>query len=154
MSTFTVTRSLVMAAPADTVFGLVNDFREWRHWSPWEGLDPHLQRDYAGPSSGAGAAYSWAGNRKAGAGRMEITATVPGGRVEIDLHFLRPFRADNRVVFDIETFEPDLVRMTWTMTGRQNGLMAVLGKVMPMDRIAGRDFEKGLAQLKLRAENR
>jgi hypothetical protein len=37
--------------------------------------------------------------------------------------------------------------VTWRMTGRQTGLMGVIGKFIPMDRFVGRDFEKGLARL-------
>ena len=38
------------------------------------------------------------------------------------------------------------------MTGEQTGLMALFGKVVPMDRLVGKDFEKGLARLKAVAE--
>ena len=38
------------------------------------------------------------------------------------------------------------------MRGEQKGLMAVVGKVMPMDRLVGKDFEKGLSRLKTAAE--
>ena len=38
------------------------------------------------------------------------------------------------------------------MTGEQTGIAALFGKVMPMDKLVGKDFEKGLAQLKAAAE--
>ena len=38
------------------------------------------------------------------------------------------------------------------MAGEQSGLMGVFGKVVPMDRLVGPDFEKGLARLKTVAE--
>ena len=38
------------------------------------------------------------------------------------------------------------------MTGEQRGLMAVVGKVIPMDRLVGKDFERGLTRLKAAAE--
>ena len=44
-------------------------------------------------------------------------------------------------------------RVEWVMRGEQKGLMGVLGKVVPMDRIVGKDFEKGLASLKREAES-
>ena len=56
---------------------LINDFHEWTAWSPWEGLDPDLQRTYSGPDAGVGAHYAWQGNRKAGEGTMEITGSAP-----------------------------------------------------------------------------
>lgn len=153
MTDFTVTRSAEIAAPADTVFGLIADFHEWRLWSPWEGLDPHLHREYTGPSTGPGASYAWRGNRKAGAGRMTISDAEPGRSVDIDLEFLKPMASNNRVRFDIVP-AGDGVRVTWTMTGETTGLMSLIGKVLPMDKFAGKDFEKGLAALKARAEDR
>ena len=45
---------------------------QWTRWSPWEDVDPDLHRAYSGAEEGVGAVYAWSGNRKAGAGRMEI----------------------------------------------------------------------------------
>ncbi len=70
---YTVERSTVVAAPADQIFPLLVDFHEWPRWSPWEDIDPDMQRTYGGAESGVGATYAWSGNRKAGAGSMEIT---------------------------------------------------------------------------------
>ena len=41
---FRIERSAAMAAPPSAAFALVNDFHEWRAWSPWENVDPSLQR--------------------------------------------------------------------------------------------------------------
>ena len=65
---FAITRSLVMDTTPERLHELVDDFRQWRGWSPWEDLDPDLERTYSGPESGVGARYTWKGNRRAGAG--------------------------------------------------------------------------------------
>lgn len=152
MTAFSVERSTEIAAPTDTVYGLIADFHEWRQWSPWEDLDPQLHREYTGPSSGTGASYAWKGNRKAGAGRMTISAVEPGSSVDVDLEFIKPMSSNNRVRFDIVP-STDGVEVTWTMTGKTSGLFSLLGRIVPMDKFAGKDFEKGLAALKARAEN-
>src|SRR6478735_11795761 len=72
-STYTVERSATINADPAHVYAQVVDFHRWTVWSPWEELDPHLQRTYSGPEAGVGATYAWKGNRKAGEGRMEIT---------------------------------------------------------------------------------
>ncbi|MBS4101536.1 SRPBCC family protein [Tsukamurella paurometabola] len=154
MTAFTVARSTEIAAPADTVHGLIADLHEWRLWSPWEGLDPHLHREYSGPSSGPGASYAWKGNRRAGAGRMTVSAVEPGRSVDVDLEFLKPFPAHNHVRFDIvPAATGGGVAVTWTMTGETSGLASLIGRIVPMDRLVGKDFEKGLAALKARSEN-
>jgi len=150
MSTFEVTRSISVAAPPDQIFSLVNDFHQWRQWSPWEDLDPDLQRTYSGADAGVGAHYAWKGNRKAGEGSMEIVGSGPDG-VDVDLTFLKPFKATNRVRLALNPTSQG-TDVVWTMTGEQTGLMALFGKLVPMDRLVGKDFEKGLARLKAAAE--
>jgi hypothetical protein len=61
--TFQIERSATINAPSEKIFPLINDFRQWRAWSPWENLDPALQRTFSGPESGVGAVYEWAGNK-------------------------------------------------------------------------------------------
>ncbi len=150
MSSFTVERSItVNAAPAD-VHALVDDFRRWTAWSPWEDLDPELERAYTGAERGVGAQYTWSGNKKAGAGSMEIIESAPD-RVQIRVDFLKPFRATNTSHFHLEPHD-DGTSVRWVMTGEQKGLMSVLGRFMSMDKMIGPDFEKGLARLKAVAE--
>jgi hypothetical protein len=150
MSSFEVTRSTAIAADPALVHGLINDFHEWPKWSPWEELDPDMERTHSGAESGVGAHYAWNGNRKAGEGSMEITSSSPD-EVGLTVTFLKPWKATNEIVFSLEP-TGDGTAVTWTMRGEQKGLMAVLGKVIPMDRLVGKDFEKGLARLKQTAE--
>ena len=150
MGGYAVSRSTTVVADPARLHGLINSFHEWTAWSPWEDIDPELDRDYSGPDSGVGAHYAWSGNRKAGQGAMEITASTPD-EIDIRLDFLKPWKATNQVVF---TLIPavDGTEVTWLMTGEQRGLMALVGKVVPMDRLVGKDFEKGLTRLKAVAE--
>lgn len=150
MSSFEVSRSTSIDAPPERIHGLVNDFREWRKWSPWEDLDPNLERTYGGADAGVGATYAWKGNRKAGQGAMEITGSTPR-QVDVALSFVKPFKAENDVAFTI-TPAGDGSEVTWTMTGEQKGLAALFGRIYSMDRLVGKDFEKGLARLKAAAE--
>lgn len=150
MSSFEVFRTTHVDADPARVHGLLNDFHEWSTWSPWEGIDPAMQRAYSGPDSGVGAHYAWSGNRKAGEGSMEITESTPE-RVALTLTFLKPWKAANVVWFEL-TPSGSGTDVRWVMTGENTGLMAIIGKVIPMDKMVGRDFEKGLAQLKAAAE--
>ena len=150
MSAFTISRSTTIAAPPDEVRAHVEDFREWRHWSPWEDLDPNLRRTYTGPEKGVGATYAWEGSRKAGAGSMEITAATPESLM-IELRFLKPWRATHQVVL---TFAPEGTgtHATWTMTGTHAGLAKLFARFINVEKLIGPDFDKGLAKLKQLAE--
>ena len=150
-STFTVERTITVAAPPATVYALLEDFRRWPAWSPWENLDPQMTRTYSGAERGTGAVYEWSGNRKAGQGRMQIVEAAPGDHVRIALAFDRPMSSNNDTRFTLQP-DGDGTRVTWTMTGPRPLIMRVLGFVLSMDKLVGKDFEKGLAQLKAAAE--
>ncbi|MBS45030.1 MAG: transcriptional regulator [Nocardioides sp.] len=151
MGSYRVSRSVTVDAPAEAVRPLVRDLRAWQRWSPWDGLDPDLERSYSADSSGVGARYEWSGNKKAGQGSMHVTVDNPG-RLALDLVFEKPFRSTSEVELLMEPAGQG-TRVEWVMRGEQKGLMGVLGKVVPMDRIVGKDFEKGLASLKREAES-
>ncbi|MET8774436.1 SRPBCC family protein [Nocardia sp. NPDC050713] len=151
MADFEVVRRIVISAPPARIHALIDNFREWTKWSPWEDLDPQLQRTYSGAESGVGAHYAWSGNRKAGAGSMELVADDER-EIGVRLEFLKPFKATNDVVFELNPTETGATEVVWRMSGQQQGLMALLGKVISMDRLVGKDFDKGLTRLKATAE--
>ncbi len=162
-STFTVTRSGLVHAPIDAVAAALANLRDWPSWSPWHDLDPNQTLTYGGPDSGVGATSAWKGNRKVGQGSMEITH-ADSDRVVVDLHFIKPFRADNVATFalspagDTSNSSPagdtsnssragDTTNVSWSMTGPRNLLMKLMGLIMNFDKRIGADFEKGLARL-------
>lgn len=149
MAEFSLSRSIRVQADAARVHGLVDDFREWQKWSPWEGLDPDLNRDFSGPDHGVGSTYHWSGNKRAGEGEMRITESTPTS-VVVDLQFLKPFKASNVTTFAL-TPVGDATDVTWTMTGTRSAIMGLMGKLF-FDKAIGADFEKGLASLKQEAE--
>ena len=150
MADFSLSRSTRVQAPPARLHALVDDFREWRRWSPWEGLDPDLLGEYTGPDRGVGAKYHWSGNRKAGEGEMRITESTPTS-VVVDLAFLKPFKARNVTTFAFVPTGDDATEVTWTMTGTRSAVMSLMGRLF-FDTSIGRDFEKGLAALKREAE--
>lgn len=145
MASFTISRSSEIAAPTATVHALISDYHLWVDWSPWEGIDPDLQRTYSGPDSGVGAKYAWVGNKKVGSGTMETISDTPE-RIEIRLEFTVPWKAVNTTTFELAERDGKTA-VTWTMTGRHEGVRGLLMRLMPMDKIIGKDFEKGLRQL-------
>lgn len=142
---FTTERARTIAAPAAAIHPHLVDFHRWQAWSPWERLDPAMTRTYSGPAAGVGAGYAWRGNKKAGSGRMTIAVDEPT-RVTITLEFTAPWKATNETTF---TLAPagDGTLVTWTMTGRSSFGMKVFGVLVDLDKLVGKDFERGLAQL-------
>jgi hypothetical protein len=150
-NSFSVSRSIVIKAPAEKIYPLISDFHQWGGWSPWEHLDPNMKRTFTGAASGAGAVYSWEGNDAVGAGRMEITGAQAPSKVDIKLDFLKPIASQNSTVFELKA-EGDATRVVWTMSGPSSFMTKLMGVFLSMDKMIGPDFEKGLASMKAAAE--
>jgi len=148
---FQVQRSVTINAPADKIFPLINDLHAWTTWSPFEKIDPNMKKAFSGSDNGVGAVYAWEGNKKAGAGRMTITESVPFERVTMDLDFFKPFKASNVVDFTLASGNGGTV-VTWAMHGPSPYITKVIGVFCSMDKLIGKDFETGLATLKAQAE--
>jgi hypothetical protein len=148
---FGVQRAAVIDAPAEKVFPLIADFHEWRKWSPWEDRDPELKRSYSGAERGKGAIYAWEGNRNVGSGRMEILGANSPSLVKIQLDFLKPFEAHNVAEFTMLP-QGDATNLVWVMSGPAPFMSKVMQVFMSFDKMIGKDFEAGLANLKAAAE--
>jgi hypothetical protein len=150
MPHFETSRETSIAAAPAVVHAALNDFHTWNTWSPWEELDPQLERTFSGAAAGVGSHYAWVGNKKVGEGSMEITGSTPE-RIDIDLEFLKPFKASNKTVFSLQP-EGDGTRVVWAMSGERNLAFAVMGKLF-FDKAIAKDFDKGLAKLKASLES-
>lgn len=150
-ATYRVVRSATMDAPPAVVYDLISDFHNWNAWSPWAKLDPSMKQTFEGPRSGAGASYSWSGNKDAGEGRMAITEAVPNQRLTLDLAFVKPFASTITIRFALHP-EGSGTSVLWAMDGNSSFASKAMGLFYGMDKIIGPDFEKGLAQLKAQAE--
>ena len=148
---FRVERTATIKAPPEKVFGLINDFHQWGSWSPWEKLDPAMQRTHSGPAQGKGAAYAWQGNSKVGEGRMEILQSTPSSKIDIQLDFIKPFEGHNTAEFTLQP-QGDSTQVIWVMHGPAPFITKLMGVFVSMDSMIGKDFEAGLANLRSAAE--
>ena len=110
-----------------------------------------MKRTYDGPASGKGAVYAWEGDGKAGAGRMEIAESSPPSKIRINLDFTKPFKNNCIAEFTLDT-KGDVTSVTWSMAGPAQYISKLMGIFFDMDKLIGKDFETGLANLKTAAE--
>lgn len=155
-----IERSVVIKAPPEKLFAKVNNLHSWIEWSPYEAMDPNVKRTFNGPEAGKGAVYAWDGNNDVGAGSMEITEITEPSNVKLDLHFLKPFKGDNKVNFSfVPVSVPEAnateaaTKVRWTMSGESPFMCKVMQVFCNVDDMCGKDFEKGLAKLKTLSES-
>jgi uncharacterized protein YndB with AHSA1/START domain len=150
--TFTVQRAAVVKAPPEKIFPLINDFRQWGTWSPWEGKDPGMKRTYSGTAGGRGAVYAWDGNKNVGSGRMEILDASSPSKIVIKLDFFKPFEAHNTAEFTMLPQGDGATNISWVMHGPAPFMSKMMQVFMNIDKMVGKDFEIGLSNLKKLAE--
>ena len=144
--TFHAERSAELGAPPDKVFALIDDLQQWPRWSPWEKLDPNMQKTYEGPSAGVGASYSWKGNSDVGAGRLTIVESKPAELVRVKLEFFEPFAGTSEARFDLAPSGSG-TKVRWSTDGENGFAAKAISLVVDMDKMMGDFFEKGLADL-------
>jgi hypothetical protein len=149
---FRVQRVVLINAPSDKVFPLINDIKAWTAWSPYEKKDPAMKRTYGAVTAGKGATYAWDGDKNVGQGSIEMIESGPR-KIVIKLDFLKPFEAHNMGEFLLEP-KGDSTSVTWATYGPSPYMSKVIGTFINIDDMIGRDFEKGLADLKAVAEKK
>ena len=148
---FAVQRRVAIRAAPAKIYPMLADFRQWPAWSPWEKLDPAMKRTLSGAPEGPGAVYAWEGSSKVGAGRMEIKEAAAPSTIVIQLDFLRPFEAHNITEFTLLP-RGDATDVTWLTRGPAPFMSKLMSVFVSMDKMIGKDFEKGLANLKAAVE--
>lgn len=151
-SDFRIVREVKINAPADIPFANVNDLHKFDVWNPWSKIDPQAKQTFEGPSAGKGASSSWEGNKEVGSGKMTITDSQPNSLILMKLEIFKPFNGVNNVEF---SFKPEGTQTTvsWAMSGQANFISKVFCVFINRDKMIGKEFEKGLEQLKLISES-
>ncbi len=151
---FHVERSLVIKAGAEPVYNQVNTLKNWEKWSPWHEMDTTMALTYEGPEAGNGAKYSWVSNEM-GTGSLTIADSKPSNYIRTAMDF-----GMMGISYAEYTFEPvtEGTKVTWAMESDSKDMpwqWYVPSKYMNlfMDDMLGKDFEKGLNNLKTVVES-
>lgn len=148
--TYVVERSTTVQAAPVAVYALVADPRRWHDWMAWGLHEPSARVVYAGPSSGAGAGWSWQGEGR-DAGTLRFTAAEPAHRLAYELHFAD---GDSRFKGELRLkAQGSGTELSWVMTGDAGAQPLLRWRALLMDRQMGKGFEQGLMNLKRLAEH-
>jgi len=145
-----IERTASIKASPEIVFGQVNILKNWEQWSPWHHIDPKMKLEYNNILSGKGASYSWQSEVKnVGNGKLTITRCVPFDTIDVEMNFMN--QGTTLGGYILKKVDSTVVLRWWmdadmgnNPIGRWMGLL--------MDRIIGKDFEKGLNSIKTISE--
>lgn len=113
MPALKVHASIDIAAPASRIRDSLVDFETWPVWSPWLYMEPEATVTYRGSKGVPGHGYDWSGD-KTGAGGMTLLKAT-NVRIDCNLAFLKPFKSQADVAFDLSETTPGNTQVTWHM---------------------------------------
>jgi len=144
---YEVERSKEINASAAEVYNQVVNFKNWESWSAWREMDPTATYTIVGEDGKVGTKQIWKGP-ESGEGSLTILEALPNEIVSHKLLFTKPQEAEARIKFTIESIDSTHSKLTWGMTGDNDGMMArAFGMIFSMDKMIGKDFERGLFKL-------
>ncbi|NDC40842.1 MAG: polyketide cyclase [Chitinophagia bacterium] len=145
---YTVEQTVDIAKPRQEVFQYVRMLRNQQVYSVWIKADPNIKMVYTGTDGMVGGKVAWESNMDSvGKGEQTITKIAENERMDIDLHFYKPFPADSKAYFKVADAAAGATRVTWgfssTMPYPMN-LFLVLG----MKEKLNNDLHTGLSNMK------
>ena len=150
---YAVARSIEIEKGRNDVYEYLRHIKHQNEWGPWARRDPNMEQSYSGTDGEVGFVSYWKGNKEVGEGEQEITRLIENERIDTDLRFLKPFKSESAAYFALEDSAAGTM-VTWGITGdNKTAISCVMGLVMSMDKMIGKDFEEGLGRLKSIMEN-
>lgn len=148
MPSWSVARSIEIAAPVSKVYELIADFNTWTLWSPWLIADPQTTVQISDVPDRVGSKYSWKGE-VIGQGEITHLSLEPNRLVQTDLRFIRPMQAVCKTGFQLESHGQKTL-LTWNIDGSLPWFLfwlkpAIIGGI-------GDDYQRGLLMIRELAE--
>src|SRR5262249_13104108 len=92
---YAIERDITINRPTDRVFDYVRHLKNQDNFNKWVMVDPNVRKEYRGTDGTPGFVYAWdSDNKQVGKGEMEIKRIAEGKRVDMDIHFIKPFEGD------------------------------------------------------------
>lgn len=149
-SNWEVERSVIIKAPREKIYPFLTSFKYgWTQWSNFDFDDPDIKFSYRGPDDGVGAERYWISEH--GNGFQRITKANPDEGIEFEIHS----SGTDFVLYGEIRFDPTTngTKVTWRDWGHVGKNPFYRYMAFSMDKMIGENFEKSLANLKIRVES-
>jgi len=133
---YTVSVFTVINKPKSEVFDYVKNIKNQEKYSIWMMEDPNIVMKYEGTDGTVGFKASWnSKDDNVGEGSQQITA-VSDERIDVDLHFERPMKGDDKAATIVEAISENQTKVTSEFYGHSTypiNLMSLIGKKIITD---------------------
>lgn len=148
-----IERSVTIEAPYALVYEQLRYFKHFEKWSPWNSLDPNMKSGISGTDGEKGAVYAWDGNGDVGKGTLTITGVQPN-RIDLQERVEDPWESTSPAFFTIEALNDTVVKVSWGFDMIIGFPWNGLAMFTDVDAGVGKDFDRGLNNLKKLCEKK
>lgn len=144
---YTIEKSITINKPKADVFSYVKYLKNQDHYNKWAMMDPNSKKEYKGTDGTVGFVSTWnSENKNVGKGEQEIKSLSEGERIDLGLHFIKPFKGDAAAWMTTESLSESGTKLKWGMQGRNPYPLNLINLFIPG--MLGKDLETSLTTLK------
>lgn len=149
----TVSRSVLIKAPKDSVFAQMAIYKNWPNWIPWYQMDSSMKMTFTGAEGQAGSGFHWSGDEhKTGDGEIRTDA-INGTEMAYSMSFLKPNKGSAAGTL-LAKDTAGMTLATWTLVMHTPFPKNAMNAFINMDKLLGDDFTAGLNNMKQHVEGR
>jgi uncharacterized protein YndB with AHSA1/START domain len=146
---YTITRDIIINKSKTTVFDFIKLLRNQNDYSYWATMDKDMRKEFRGTDGTPGFVSAWdSDNKNVGKGEQEILKVVDGERIDYEIRFVKPFESVSYASMSAIAVSDTQTKVQWVFNGKMKYPMNLMLLFMNMEKMIGRDLEKGLNNLK------
>ena len=146
---YTTEREVIINKPKQDVFNYILQLKNQVYYSKWVMADPNAKLTFTGTDGTVGFNFAWdSDNKDVGKGDQTITKIMEGERIDLGIHFIKPFEGTSEAYFKTEAIGPNQTKVVWGFHGNMKYFMKVVSVFFSMDKMIGKDLATGLDNLK------
>ncbi|MNK25804.1 Polyketide cyclase / dehydrase and lipid transport [compost metagenome] len=146
---FAVERTITVNKPLPETYDFLTSLQNQDQWSKWTQLDPNMKKTYIGTDKTVGFISRWESqNKQVGEGEQEIKKLIPNQRIENELRFMKPMKSIANAYFTVAEAGENQTKVAWGFTSRTPWPFNAFMLFVNMEKLIGKDFEEGLANMK------
>jgi hypothetical protein len=150
---YNVQREVIIKKPNQVVFDYVKMLKNQKNYSVWVKKDPNAKMEFVGTDGTVGFESKWdSQDKEVGAGSQKIEAIEEGKKMDLDLHFIKPFEGKAKASLITEAQPDSSTKVKWTFKSTMPYPMNLMGLFMNMDKMLGKDLQDGLNNLRVELE--
>lgn len=146
---YAVVRNVIINKPVNIVFDYVKHLNNQTQYSIWTMRDPHAKTTSQGTDGTVGFIASWdSKNSQVGKGEQEIIGLTENKKVDIRLHFYKPFNCAASANFVTNNVGDGTTELAWTFNGSMPYPFNIMRVFTSIDKMIGKDLQDGLNNVK------